>query len=76
MATSLNGDNALYVWRRGTMTLVAKTGTNTGVGTISTLDDFGGGVDNTQIAMNDAGQIVFAAKFQGGGGALLLATPK
>src|SRR5579885_1816043 len=48
---------------------------NNRLGTISTLDDFGGGKANTQIALNDAGQILFAARFQEGGGALLVATP-
>ena len=76
VGTLQGGDNALYFWRKGTIGLVAKTGTPTGAGTISTMDDFGGGLGNTQIAMNDAGQIIFAAKFQEGGGGLLLANPR
>jgi len=74
--TLANGDNALYVWHRATLKLVAKTGMNIGVGTIATLDDSFGGVANTQIAMNNWGQVLFMARFQEGGAALLLATPK
>jgi hypothetical protein len=76
VATLTDGTNGIYVWHHGTVALVAKTGTDTGAGIISTLDDFGGGAGNTQVPINDAGQIVFSAKFQGGGGALLVATPK
>jgi hypothetical protein len=76
VGTLQGGDNGLYFWHHGTISLVAKTGTPAGADTISTMDDFGGGVGNTQLAMNDAGQIIFAAKFREGGGALLLATPR
>lgn len=71
-----NGDHGVYAWRRGTLGLVAKTGTNTGVGTISSLDDLGAGQASTYVTINDFGQVIFAAKFQEGGGALLMATPK
>jgi hypothetical protein len=75
-ATLSDGTNAIYVWRKGIVSLVAKTGTDTGAGVISTLDDFGGSVANTQVSINDSGQILFAAKFKAGGGAMLVATPK
>jgi len=76
VGTLASGENGLYISRQGVLQLVAKTGTTTGAATISTMDDFGGGVGNTQVAINDAGQIIFAAKFKEGGGGLLVATPK
>jgi hypothetical protein len=42
---------------------------------ISDLDDFGAGLASTQVSINDVGQVLFAAKFKGGGGDLLVATP-
>lgn len=76
VATLTNGDQGLYRWRHGILSLVAKTGTDTGAGTILNLDDFGNGFASSQVSVNDAGQILFAAKFQGGGGAMLVATPR
>ena len=75
-ATLKDGTNGIYLWRHGVVFLVAKNGTGTGAGVISTLDDFGGAVANTQVSINDVGQILFAAKFKEGGGAMLVATPK
>ena len=78
VGTLANGDNGLYLWRQGALSLVAKTGTVIpGVGTISTLDDFyPPGFGNSQVAISAKGAILFAARMAGGGGdALLLATP-
>ena len=74
-ATLDDGTNAIYLWRHGVVSLVAKTGMDTGAGVISTLDDFSGFVANTQVSINDAGQILFGARFKDGGGAMLVATP-
>ena len=74
-ATLIDGTQAIYLWWHGHLSLVAKTGTNTGAGVISDFDEWGYGWANTQVWINDAGQILFAAHFQGGGGAMLVATP-
>jgi hypothetical protein len=73
-------DTGLYTWSRGTLSLVARTGTVIpGVGTIQALlspgeegstSPFGGGE-----AINEHGQIVFQAALTDGRGVLLLATP-
>jgi hypothetical protein len=54
---------------------VAKTGTRTKAGVIANVDDFGIGQASTQVWINDVGQILFMARFEEGGGALLIATP-
>jgi len=70
------GDEAVYVWSHGAITLVAKTGTVVpGVGTITSLDQYGEGLPNGFVALNDRGQVAFAVTLESGGGALLLATP-
>ena len=76
--TLTDGGHGVYAWSRGTLRLVAKTGTNTGVGTISGLNDLGleSGQASTYVSINDLGRIVFAARFQEGGGALLMAIPR
>jgi hypothetical protein len=66
----------IYLWRHGRLALVAKAGTDTGAAIIANVDDFGIGAPSTQVAINDAGQILFAARFQSGGGAMLVATPR
>ena len=71
-----NGDQGVYLWRKGRLSLVAKTGTDTGFGTISTMDEYFSGIANIQVALNEARQILFSAQFAEGGGALILATPR
>ena len=73
--TLADGTQGIYLWRQGRLSLVAKTGTQTPAGVISDFDDFGIGLASSQVWINDAGQILFAAHFQGGGGAMLIATP-
>jgi len=51
------------------------TGTVTGAGVISDLDEFGYGWASTQVSINEVGQVLFAAHFQDGGGAMLVASP-
>jgi hypothetical protein len=75
-ATLTDGTQAIYLWRRGHLSVVAKTGTITSAGVISSVDDFGWGWACTQLSINDRGQILFMARFQDGGGAMLIATPK
>lgn len=75
-ATLTDGTQGIYLWRQGQLSVVAKTGTKTGAGVIANVDDFGVGQASSQVWINDAGQILFMARFQGGGGALLVATPK
>ncbi|HEV3078775.1 MAG TPA: choice-of-anchor tandem repeat NxxGxxAF-containing protein [Gemmataceae bacterium] len=71
-----NGDEGVYLWSHGALTLVAKTGTQIpGVGTIAGLDQYGTGLPNGYVDLNARGQIAFAAVLTNGGGALLLATP-
>jgi hypothetical protein len=74
-ATLTDGTQAIYLWRHGQLSLVAKTGTDTGAGIISDLDDGFAGRASTQLSINDAGQILFMAHFQDGGGAMMVATP-
>jgi hypothetical protein len=79
IATLTNGDHGLYFWKNGALTLVAKTGMEVdGGGVIANLNDFGfaDGSASSQVAINDNGQILFAAKLTTGPGALLLATPR
>ena len=75
-ATLTDGTQALYLWRHGRLSLVARTGTQTPAGAISDLDDYGCGFACTQLWINEAGRILFMAHFQDGGGALLGATPR
>lgn len=75
-ATLSSGANGLYIWRHGVTSLVAQTGTDTGSGVILSLDDFLAGAASSQVSINDAGRILFMAKYFGGGGGLLVATPK
>jgi len=77
IATLDDGGQGLYVWKNGSLILVAKTGTTVGSGeVIKNLDDFGVGAASTQIAINDHGQIVFAANLTTGSSAVLVATPR
>ncbi len=75
-ATLTDGTQGIYLWRHGQLSLVAKTGTDTGAGVIANVDDYGAGQASTQVWINDVGQILFMARFQEGGGALLIASPK
>ncbi len=75
-ATLTDGTQAIYLWHCGRLSLVAKTGTHTSAGVISDFDDFGDGWASTQLGINDWGQILFAAHFQDGGGAMFMATPR
>jgi len=68
-----DGAQGIYVWRHGSLALVAKTGTNVGPGIIANVDQ---GAGDTQVAINDAGQVLFSAQYQSGGGGLIVATPK
>ena len=74
-ATLSDGANGLYIWHHGVVSLVARTGTDTGSGVIVNLDDFGVGATSSQVSFNEAGRIVFSARYFGGGGGLLVATP-
>jgi hypothetical protein len=65
----------VYLWRRGHLSLVAKTGASIEGGVIDNFDD-SLGIPGTQVAINDVGQVIFTARYQGGGGALVMATPK
>jgi hypothetical protein len=71
-----NGDEGIFLWSRGVLTQVARTGTVVpGVGTIASLDQYGTGLPHGYVDLNDRGQVAFAAVLTDGGGALLLATP-
>jgi len=70
-----DGTQAIYLWRHGRLSPVAKTGTRTPAGFISDLDDEGSGFASTQLWINDEGQILFAAHFEDGSGAMLVASP-
>ena len=71
-----NGDEGLYVFSHGSLSLVAKTGTVIpGVGKIAALDFFSLGVPSSFARINNRGQVAFGAALTNGGGALLLATP-
>jgi hypothetical protein len=65
-------DTGLYVFSKGSVRLVAKTGTVIpGIGTIASLGNtIPGGL------INDRGQVFFAATLSDGRGVLLLATPQ
>lgn len=72
-AALVDGAQGIYVWRHGSLALVAKTGTNVGTGIVANVDQ---GTGDTQVAINDSGQVLFSAQYQAGGGGLLIATPK
>jgi len=76
--TLTNGaaDTGLYVWSRGSLHLVARTGTVIpGVGTILALKPIGFPYSYIGGAMNERGQILFTATLDNGSGVLLIATP-
>jgi hypothetical protein len=75
-ATLADGTQGIYLWRHGELSVVAKTGTRIGKSLIANFDDGGVGQACSQVWINDLGQILFMARFQEGGGALLVATPK
>jgi hypothetical protein len=61
VATLNDGNQGLYVWRNGTLSLVAKTGSPVPGGVIANLDDFGAGRASSMVSINEPGQILFAA---------------
>jgi hypothetical protein len=70
------GDEGVFLWSHGSLSLLAKTGTVIpGVGTIAGLDQYGSGLPNGYVHINDPGQVAFAAVLTDGTVALLLATP-
>jgi hypothetical protein len=77
-------DTGLYVWSHGSLSLVARTGTEIpGVGTIvhlgtnvPTVQQSSVFVPNSGAHNNDRGQVVFGATLSDGRGVLLVATPK
>jgi hypothetical protein len=72
-----NGDQGLYVFSHGSLRLVARSGTVIpGVGEIDALDSTGAGEPRSGDLINDHGEVAFAAGLVGGGGALLIATPR
>jgi len=72
-----NGNEGLYVFSHGSLSLVAKTGTVIrGAGKIAALDFFNTGEPTSLARINDLGQVTFGATLMGGSrGALLIATP-
>ena len=74
-------DHGLYVWSRGYLRLVARTGTVVpGVGTIAHLagpiyPDWYGDLCVSYVSFNDRGQVLFQATLTDGRGVLLVATP-
>jgi hypothetical protein len=69
------GQQGIYSWHAGKLTLIAKTGTVIpGIGTVDKLD-FAAGQPSGGALTNDRGQILFGATFKEGGGALLVANP-
>jgi hypothetical protein len=70
------GEEGVFLWSHGSLSLLAKTGTVIpGVGTIASLDQYGTGLPNGYVQINDPGQVAFAAVLTDGTVALLLATP-
>src|SRR5262249_28848586 len=71
-----NGNEGVFLWSQGSLSLIAETGTVIpGVGTIDKLDEYGTGLPNSWVDINDQGQVAFAAVLTDGNVALLLATP-
>jgi hypothetical protein len=71
-----NGKEGVFLWSHGSLTLVAETGTVIpGVGTIASLDQYGTGLPNGLVSLNDRGQVAFTAVLTDGGVVLLMATP-
>jgi hypothetical protein len=72
-------DSGLYVWSRGIVQLVARTGTDVpGVGTIKDMNAPGFvGLDPLHggAVINDVGEVFFQATLTDGSGVLLVATP-
>src|SRR5262249_27113326 len=70
------GEEGVYLYSKGALSLVAKSGdVIPGVGTIANFDMVGVGLPSSFVDLNDSGVILFGASLTGGGGALLLATP-
>jgi hypothetical protein len=72
-----NGKQAVFVWSHGSLTQVAQTGTVIpGVGTIASFDQYGTGLVDSYVRLNDRGQVAFGAALVGGSAALILGTPR
>lgn len=70
-------DEGLYVWSRGSLRLVARTGTVIpGVGTIAQLQSPAFGYLDCRVSMNDHGDVFFQATLTDGRGVLLVARPR
>ena len=71
-----NGKEGVFLWSHGSLSPIAETGVVIpGVGTIDKLDEYGTGLPNSWVDINDQGQVAFAAVLTDGNVALLLATP-
>jgi hypothetical protein len=71
------GGQGLYFWSGGSLRLVARTGdTIPGVGTIASFQFFTVPTPNGGALTNARGQILFGVSLSGGGGALVIATPR
>src|SRR6516225_7529522 len=56
------GNEGVFLWSHGSLSLVAKTGTVIpGVGTIASFDQYGRGLPNGYVHINDPGHVAFAA---------------
>jgi hypothetical protein len=81
---NVTADTGLFVWSKGSLRLVARTGTVfPGIGTLDQLVMGVMFIPPPPVVLpspiatgNDHGQIVFGATLTGGRGVLLLATPK
>jgi hypothetical protein len=70
------GEEGVYLYSKGALSLVAKSGdVIPGVGAIANFDMTGVGLPSAFVDLNDGGGILFGASLTGGGGALLLAKP-
>lgn len=65
-------DTGAYLWSRGRLVLVARTGTVIpGAGTVASVQP-----TFASIGLNDRGQVALSIRFEDGGQALLIATPR
>jgi hypothetical protein len=71
------GEEGVYLWSKGTLTLIAKTGdVIPGVGTVAGFDQYGTGLPNAYVHLNDGGQVAFGAVLTDGNVALLVASAR
>lgn len=72
-----NGQQGLYLWANGSLSLVAKTGSNLpGIGVIEHLNLLGLPTLYPGARMNDHGEILFSARLTNGEGVLVRASPR